>query len=219
MKCSSAQKLINDHIDGQLAAGQIRRLESHLERCANCMDIFLDMGSIVNNAKRLDTLDPSEELWPAIKRQVLKKNREARTQKKGLFGNFPLHARGPAFALSTLLVIMLMIPILYYGIPHMRNANNDPEKIALNNFKIAERQYQSAIDALDRAIEARNVKLSPELAAVFKKNLAIIDNSIRICKKSIDKYPGVRETNKLLLICYRKKIELLNEIKDITMQS
>ena len=43
--------------------------------------------------------------------------------------------------------------------------------------------------------------------------------SIRICKASVGKSPGSRETNKLLLICYKKKIELLNEMKEITMRT
>ena len=113
----------------------------------------------------------------------------------------------------------ILIPLLYYGLPHIGKTNNYPDSIAIKNLKIAEQQYQSAIEALSRTIETQNTKLNPELMAVFKKNLAIIDESIRICKKSIEKSPEIRETNKLLLICYRKKIELLTEIKDITMQS
>ena len=99
----------------------------------------------------------------------------------------------------------------------MRNVNNNPEKTALISYKIAEQQYQSAIEALGQVLETHEAKLKPELLAVFKNNLSIIDDSIRICKKSIEKSPDTRETDKLLLICYRKKLELLSEMKDITM--
>lgn len=218
MKCSKAQKLINEHVDNMLETGQVRSLEIHLEKCAECRDFLLDMGFIVKNARDLDSPDPSEDVWPAIKRLVLKKNRKSRAHKTGLLGNSPVYTRGPALALSALLVVMLLIPILYYGLPHMRKAVTPPRKIALNNFKLAEQQYQSAIKALNRAIDTQHTNLSPELMAVFKKNLAIIDDSIRICKKAIDKSPEIQETNRLLLICYRKKIELLNEIKDLTLQ-
>ena len=219
MKCSKAQKLINDHIDNLLEPGLVQTLESHLEKCTNCRELFLDMGTIVNNALDLDTPDPSEDLWPVIKRQVLKKNREAPIQDKGLFGHFPVFYRRPAFALSTLLGIILLIPVFYFGLPRFRNADNDKGKTALNSFQIAEKQYESAIEALDRAIGEYYEKLDPELMAVFKKNLAIIDESIRVCKESIDNSSKTQEPNKLLMICYRKKIELLNEIKEITMNS
>ena len=219
MKCSKAQKLINDHVNNLLDANLVQVLESHLESCASCRDLFLDMEAIINNAGELDNPDPSEDLWPVIKRQVLKKSREVQMHEKSFFGNFTLYSRGPAFALSTLLVIMLLIPILYYSLPHLRNTGIHIDQPALSGFQIAEQQYQSAIEALDRAIGKQYEKLDPELMAVFNKNLAIIDESIRICKESIDNSAKAQETDKLLLICYRKKIELLNEIKEIAMQS
>ena len=218
MKCSKTQRLINDHVDNLLDDEQVRMLKKHLENCANCRSIFNDLVSLVNNATELESLDPSDELWPAIRRQVLKKNREVNVPKINLW-SFPYFSRGPKLALSTLLVILILIPVFYYTLPNLRNRINSPGENELIYFAAAEQQYQSAIEDMDRVIEARYARLNPELAAVFKKNLAIIDESIRICKKSMDKYPAKLETNKLLLICYRKKIELLNEIKDISMQS
>lgn len=221
MKCSRAQRLINDHVDNLLENKQVRRLESHIQRCPNCRDLLIDMRSIVNNAKALETIQPSEDLWPTIKRQVLKKNRKAdiQMQGKGFFGNFFPYPKGLPFAVSTLLAVIILIPLIYYGVPHMRTTKNDSERIVLNHFKIAEQHYQAAIEALNQAIEAQNAELSPELTAVFKKNLKIIDDSIQLCKAAIAQYPENPEANKLLMICYRKKVELLNEIKDITMQT
>ena len=214
-----AQKLINDYVDNLPAAGQAGRLEDHLERCADCREYLNDMRSIVNNARGLEAPGPSDDLWPVIKRQVLKNNRSTLMRQKGLFRNLLIFPKGPAFALGTLLAVLILIPLLYYGLPNIGKTDNDPDSIAIKNLKIAEQQYQSAIEALDRVIEIRDIKLNPKLMAVFKKNLAIIDESIRICRKSMNKSPGILETNRLLLICYRKKIELLNEIRDITMQS
>ncbi|MBN2420347.1 MAG: hypothetical protein JXL81_13240, partial [Deltaproteobacteria bacterium] len=130
-----------------------------------------------------------------------------------------IHIRGPMLALSTLLVIMLMIPVLYYGINYFQGTDINNARSLLTDFQSAEQQYQSAIDALDRAIEGKFERLDPELMAVFKKNLAIIDDSIRICKESMENSLKTTEANRLLLVCYRKKIELLNEIKELTMQS
>ena len=89
----------------------------------------------------------------------------------------------------------------------------------MNHFREAEQHYRSAIDALNQAISDQNAKLSPELSAVFKKNLEIIDDSIRACQVAIAEYPKNQEANDYLMLCYRKKIKLLNEIKSLTMQS
>ena len=123
-----------------------------------------------------------------------------------------------SFALSTLLAVIILIPLVYYGFFNTGIRNNDQERIALEHFRLAEQHYQSAIEALDRAIEGQDFELSPELTAVFKKNIEIINDSIRICKAAVEEDPENPEANKLLLICYTKKIELLNEIKDIAIQ-
>ena len=217
MKCSRAKKLINDHVDNLLSAGHVRNLESHLQKCVNCRDFLTDMESIRNNAKELSALNPSEYLWPEIKEQILTRNQKAPMHGKGFFENFTVQARGMTFAISTLLAIFVLIPLIYYGLPHIRNSNTAPESIALNHFQIAEQHYQSAIEVLDRAIKTRGVELNQELATVFKKNLEIIDDSIRVCKEAINQSPENPEANRLLLICYKRKIELLNEIKGLTM--
>jgi hypothetical protein len=219
MKCSEAQRLINDHIDNLLEIDEIRSLKSHLQACRDCRDLLIDMGSIVDNAKGLETIQPSEDLWPVIKRQVLKKERKTRIHGNSLFGKFPIYSRGLSFASGTLLAVIILIPLIYYGFSRTGISENGREGIALHQFKIAEKHYQSAIEALGRALETRAVELSPELDAVFKKNIAIIDDSIRVCKAAVEEHPENPEANRLLLICYSKKIELLNEFKDIVIQA
>ena len=45
MRCTKAQKLINDHIDNLLDTGQARYLENHLERCGNCRALLADVSA------------------------------------------------------------------------------------------------------------------------------------------------------------------------------
>ena len=218
MKCSKAQRLINDHVDNLLEIRDVRSLKEHIQGCPDCRNLLIELGTIVDNAGEMETIEPSRDLWPEIKRQALQKNRKGGIQGKSLLRDFFIYSRGPTFALSTLLVIIILIPLIYYGFPYIRSQGNDQERIAFEHFRMAEQHYQSAIEALDRVIEFQAVELNPELAEVFKKNLEIIDDSIRICKAAVKEYPENREANKLLLVCYTKKIEILNEIKDIAVQ-
>ena len=215
MKCSKAQRLINDYVDNLLDINDIRILKSHLQECAECRDLLSDLGTIVGNARGLEAIQPSRNSWPEIKREVLRKNSAGRNS---YFGKFPLYSGRWSFALSTLLVIVVFTPLIYFGFHYVGNSGNNQESIALKHLKKAEQHYQSAIEALDRAIELSDVELSPELAAVFKKNLEIINDSIRTCKTAVERSPENTEARKFLLICYRKKVELLNEIRDLTMQ-
>ena len=215
MRCSQAQRLINDHIDNLLERRQVQKLEGHLQKCPRCRNLLIEMVSIVNEAKQLETIQPSEDLWPAIKEKIPGKDRKAiirPQERRPLFGLIPYPA-GLTFAVSALLAAIILVSLFYYGFPLIRNGENDPEKIALNHLKEAEQHYQFAIDALNRAISDQKAKLGPELTAVFKRNLEIIDDSIRACQEAINASPENRVANAYLLICYRKKLELLNEIK------
>jgi hypothetical protein len=221
MRCSKAKRLINDHVDHLLEDRKVQKLQGHLRKCPRCRDLLAEMLSMVNEAKKLEMMPPPEDLWPAIRNKIERKHRNVviRLQEKSPFFGFSLYPARLAYAVSTLLAVTILVSLFYYGLPFIRNGKNDLSKNELENFKVAEQQYQAAIEALDKAISDQKAQLSPELAEVFKTNLEIIDNSIRACRVAMGERRENRVANAHLLICYRKKMELLNEIKNIAMQS
>ena len=114
---------------------------------------------------------------------------------------------------------LVLMTLFYYGTPFIRNDGSIPGQVASNQFKEVDRQYQLAIEALNQAISEQNVELSPDLAAVFEENLEIIDDAIQSFRTAMNEYPEDQEANEYLLICYRKKLELLGEMKDLMMRS
>ena len=221
MRCSQAQILINDHIDHLLDNKKIEKLEGHLQKCSRCRNLLAEMVSMVGEVKQLEVIPISEDLWPSIKRQIIEKDRKEviRLQGKRPFFGFSRYPVRLAYAVSTLLAVIFLVSLFYYRLPFIRNERNELSKNELENFKLAEQEFQTSIAALDKAISDLNVKLNPELATVFKQNLEIIDNSIRACQSAMSGHRENRVANLHLLICYRKKLELLNEMKNITMQS
>ena len=221
MRCSKAQILINDHIDHLLDDRKVQKLEGHLQKCPHCRDLHAEMLLMVNEAKQLEMIPPSEDLWPTIRDKIEEKHGKAfiRVPEKRPFFSFSLYPARLAYAVSILLAAIILVSLFYYGLPLIRNGRNDLDKKELDHLKVAEQNYQTAIITLDKAISDQNVKLSPELAAVFKTNLEIIDVSIRACKAAMGKHRENRMVNIHLLMCYRKKMELLNEIKNVMMQS
>ncbi len=216
MKCSKAHRLINDYVDNLLDIKDIWNLKRHLNECSDCRELLNDFARIAGDTKELNNVMPSRDIWPEIKREVVKRKRAGR----GIFTwEFSLFPQRWSFALSTLLVALILAPVIYFGFNFTDNPDTDHEKIAVKNFNIAEEHYQAAIKALETAIDGKEKELNPELVKVLKKNLAIIDDSIQICRAAVQEHPENPEANRFLIICYRKKIELLNEIKDLTAQS
>lgn len=221
MKCSQAHKRISEYIDGLLDESAIHQLETHLETCENCTSLLAEMKSFVNQAKRLVPVQPSENVWLSIRKGLIRKEHQTETKQLqfGALFHFIKTARGLAIASSALLVIIISTVVFYYHIPVLTNDPNDSIKVAQHHFEEAEKHYQMAIKSLNKELTDYEAKLPPDLLTVFNENLEIIDQSIKVCRAAIREHPENEAVNALLMACYKKKVELLNEIRNLAMQA
>ena len=67
MRCSKARKLISEYIDGSLQARKSVSVEQHLDVCPDCRRLLEDFEAIVEDAKKLEELAPSDQTWLKIK--------------------------------------------------------------------------------------------------------------------------------------------------------
>ena len=221
MKCSQAQRRISDYIDGRLKESEAHELKRHMQQCMECSNLFVEMKTLAGEARNLKEVQPSEDVWVSIKQHMTGKDLKAPYhwgEEKKILSFFPF-PQGLAIASGALLAVVVFMFIFYYGLPFLKRGPNDPAQVALQHFEQAEKHYQLAIDALVRTMPDYKEKLPPDLAAVFKENLEIIDNSIRICQAAIREHPGDKGANAILMTCYKKKIELLNEMRELAMQA
>lgn len=224
MRCRKAQKLINDHIDHLLEGNTEKMLLAHLNECNACRDIYDELTLIVNDTRSLSRFEPSENVWPAVKSQMVWEKRKTifRYSWKHLGMGFFQNSMKPAISFAMILLVAGVIFLAYFNSPfNLTDAVNEdfPESIALTHFKEAESHYELAIEALSKVVEDEGSVLPPELVAVFKQNLQIIDASINKCRMVIREYPDNIEANNYLLICYKKKMDLLNDMRDLILQS
>lgn len=225
MRCSQARKLVNDYIDLRLNREQIGRLEQHLEACEGCRKLLGDMESIVHEAKQMERVSPSADLWPSIRESVTGKPRNMAFELpfKSQFSDFFRFQKPFAFAVTALLAVIILSGLFYQDLPLLQNmrvfnGRPDQQRIAMTHLRKAERHYRMAIAELNGAIFEKQGHIDPELSEMFKENLEIIDNSILACLNAVRRYPENLDAELYLIASYRKKIDLLNEIKRITMQ-
>jgi tetratricopeptide (TPR) repeat protein len=221
MRCTKAQRYISDHTDNLLDGEQTQALEQHLKECPACKELLDEMQMIAGEAKNMKSVLPSDNLWISIEGQIHRNARKSRSWLNGIgqFFRFSLYARELAFSGSGLLAGLVLMTLFYYGIPFFQNDWSIQDQVASDQFEEVDRHYQLAIAALNQAISEQDVELSPELAAVFEENLEIIDEAIQSFRTAMNEYPEDKEVNEYLLICYKKKLELLGEMKDLMMRS
>lgn len=76
----------------------------------------------------------------------------------------------------------------------------------------AEREYQSAIKLLDRAVAKRRTEIEPEAFKKYESSLALIDSSIAQSKRALRELPNDTAAGQFLLAAYARKVELMQEI-------
>lgn len=75
-----------------------------------------------------------------------------------------------------------------------------------------EREYQSAIKLLDRAVAKRRTEIEPEAFKKYESSLALIDSSIAQSKRALRELPNDTAAGQFLLAAYARKVELMQEI-------
>ncbi len=225
MRCSQAQRRVNDRIDHRLNREQIENLDRHLDACENCRGLFEDLASIVTAAGQLENVSPTADLWPSIKEKVTGRAGGAalKLARRNPFLDIFQFQKPFAFAASALLVVMMVTGLFYRDLPVFQNMGESTgkptqRKTVAAHLREAEHHYQMAIAELSGAIPEIQENMDPELAEVFAKNMRIIDNSILVCRNAINRYPDNLDAKLYLFASYKRKIELLSEIKRITLQ-
>ena len=125
--------------------------------------------------------------------------------------------------MSFTLTVLVLTGLFYRDLPLFQdmwifNGKQGQQETAIAHLREAERHYRIAIAELNASISERWGNMDPELARVFKENTEIMDNSILACRAAVNRYPENMDASLYLIASYRKKIELLTEIKRITMQ-
>ena len=102
MRCAKAQKYISDHTDKLLNREQVQALEQHLKGCAACSELLNEMRMIAEEAKEMESVLPSENLWSAIESHITRSDRKGRNWLSGVGQSFrfSFYSRELAFSMT-----------------------------------------------------------------------------------------------------------------------
>lgn len=215
MICSKARGLLNDFVDDSLNQDQCRSLASHLESCDRCRSLHRDLLRLKQQTDQIEVVTPSRDLWPEIHRRLM----QPKPSREGVRSVFKLTANWRWLAAATCLVIAVigLTIMLYDGISELNSYSRYKEMSELDHLKQADAHYQRAISAMSHTLPDQFDNLPDELVTVFSENLQIIDDAIRVCQAAVKTYPDSVDAQYRLVICYRKKIELLNDIRKLSL--
>ncbi len=221
MKCSKAKRLISDYIDDDLKKRKSLRLKEHLDRCPACRKTLEDFRKIAQTVREKEELSPSRQTWLKIRERLTPEDQRILTLRppKGKWFGYLFVPPKLKYVFSAALLLVFVAGAVTIGLRYGGGINilskKDPMKYTLAKLDEAEKHYKKAIEALWEAVSAQEGMMTPKIAEVFRKNLAIIDSSIIACRQTVLQEPENIDARNFLLAAYRDKVDFLEEMMEI----
>jgi hypothetical protein len=225
MNCERCQLLVDDYVDGTLAAEERSAIETHLAACAACRVMANDFRAIRSAAGNLERHTPPAKAWADIASAVERERTQSFMGR--IFGSVAPSSAGPivrsGFAVAALL-LLLVGGTSWFVWNRMSNAEpalrtaipapaTDPElaQTVEHELKLAEEHYQNAIAGLEKITRSESATLDPQVAAVLQKNLEVIDQAIGESRAALQTQPTSDVAQESLFEALRNKVVLLQE--------
>lgn len=210
---------LDDWAGGELPAPERAEVDLHLAGCAECRAEADALRALLSEVSALPAeVLPQRELWAGI---------AERLEPRAVLAGEPAPAgrvrRMPRWALQAAAAVALMIgssALTYVAVGPRQiqrtvrdiTGGSGPTPTAFVAFQAAEKDYQSAITDLQRALQAQRGRLAPETVRTLELNLALIDEAIRQSREALARDPNSAEVAQMLSDAYNQKLNVLQQV-------
>lgn len=224
MQCSRYQEAIAELVDGELAPATQRELERHVEGCPACRALIADLKSIQAAAFTLDRLELPPHVLPRLQARLA----EPPASSRGRLLAFP-GSRGALtawIAAAAALILVTTVGVISVirseappaAAPDAHLAAADPVDAVASvqaELQAATAHYEKAIQQLEQIARSDDGTLDPQLAAVFQKNLQVIDQAIGESRAALQTQPASAAVQENLFDALRSKVALLQQTVEL----
>jgi hypothetical protein len=225
MDCSQFTSQLDEWMRGERSTAA----RVHARECRRCSGLAEDFGTIAKAARdwSLDEAAPSPRLWTALRAQL----QEEGLIRDGARNTTPSPSRvqpqvqiskpaswltrwfggglRPALA-GAYLAVLIAASIVFVG-PSGKQID-DSQWLAKTQTSI--KPLNAELDAAEHMVLSNLASASPVVTASFHQNLAIIDNDIALCEKSVREEPENELARDYLYQAYEQKADLLAQMAD-----
>jgi hypothetical protein len=211
MHCQEFEEYTNRFPEQEPPAGS--PAAAHLRNCPRCAARMADLEEIIRTAASLPAFDPPERVWIALRARLEEEGMLRR--QAGLLERLglerpaaPLPTLATA-ALCALAALLLFLPSRFTG-PERGGFPAGGEQASVWSFPRIHQQLASTEAEENRDLGLRD----PEVVASYQQNLALVDNLIGVCQKSVDDNPDDEMARDYLLTAYQQKADLLSALSE-----
>lgn len=192
MMCPEREALLNEYVDGTIAAAERASVEAHLATCAGCRTGVAELRGLVASAAALpQRIEPSRDLWGVIEARIGR--RATRDLQRAWWR--------PALAAAAVLVLAVGL--------YRRRSPSPGRSDPAGEWAAVQADYDAAARQLNGIFAAGRGRLSPATVALVERNLALLDAAIADSRAALERDPANPELRHLLAAANRQKVELL----------
>ncbi len=203
MRCNEFWQFSSDWLDGERAPAAA----SHMAGCPACRALIADLEMIRHAAPLLLEEEPPARIWLAVKSHLEKEGliRKPKTTWAGRFISFG--AFRPALAGAYLSILIIGATAIGIHVNTTRHA--EQRALWLANAQDTITPVAAELGSAEKktipALKARD----NDVTATLNHNLAIVDNMISLCEKSVRENPQNEMMRDYLYTAYQQKADLL----------
>jgi len=205
------------HLDALLEGEGRSAADGHLRDCPSCRSLVEDLQAIRKAARGLATLDaePPARVWASLRVRLEEEGLIGQGRRgwladvRGWLGAMPWRLSRPALAGASLVALLAL------GFALSR-----PFETRLNGSRWT-RSTQRSTMLLNAQLNAPEVRtdsvlatFNPVVAASYQRNLALVDNYIQLCEKSVREDPENELARDYLYDAYQQKANLLTQMSE-----
>jgi hypothetical protein len=225
MDCSQFASQLDEWMCGERSSAA----RMHARDCRQCRELAEDFGAIAKAARdwSLDEAVPSPRLWTSLRAQLQEEGlirdgagnatpSPSRLQPQvqiskpsGWLTRWFAGGLRPALA-GAYLAVLIAASIVFVG-PSGKQID-DSQWLARTQKSI--KPLNAELDAAEHMMLSNLASASPVVTASFHQNLAIIDNDIALCEKSVREEPENELARDYLYQAYEQKSDLLAQMAD-----
>jgi len=220
MRCDEADLLLDDYVDGTLAAGDAQEVTDHLAACADCRRGEAKLRALGRRTRELPhCIEPRRDLWDGIEADIRADGQAVTTADRRRVGSAGPLAR---MALAAATLILVAGTALFVGLrlgrttpggrPASPAAGVEEAAVGALDLEHVGCEYDRARGQLLAVLDARRGSLPPDTVAVVERNMQVIDQAVRDIRTALSESPGDEALGQLLVATYRREVDLLQQV-------
>jgi hypothetical protein len=196
--------------------------QAHLRSCASCREVADEVSTIAETARAIgiEEVEPPPQLWNSLRAQLVQEGLiretpapQTSTRKpeaavrgwRGWFAGLPRPALAGAY-----LAALVALGVVLSG-PISRRVNDYRWRQGTQESTHA---LSAQLDSVERTTLASLASSNPVVTAALHKNMAIVDNYITLCEKSVQEEPESEVARDYLYEAYQQKADLLARLNE-----